>query len=83
MSLFQTGVTAVVSNHEWMDGLEVVAQDPKDLEAEVAYLKATAKESYEQMAEVLQRLALATALPQASTGVPQTHRDRCGDRAPA
>ena len=56
MSLFQTVVTAVVSNHEWIDGLEVVVQDPKDLEAEVAYLKATAKESYEQMAEVLQRL---------------------------
>ncbi len=56
MSLFQTVVTAVVSNHEWIDGLEVVVQDPKDLEVEVVYLKATAKESYEQMAEVLQRL---------------------------
>ena len=55
-SLFQTAVTAAVSNHEWIDGLEIVAQDPKDLEAEAAYLKATAKESYEQMAEVLQRL---------------------------
>jgi hypothetical protein len=49
-------VTAVVSNREWIDGLEVVAQDPKDLKAEAAYLKATAKHSYEQMAEVQQRL---------------------------
>src|SRR5919198_6207216 len=56
MSLFQAVVTAVVSNHDWVDGLEIVAQDSKDLEAEAAYLKATAKESYEQMAEVQQRL---------------------------
>ena len=55
-SLFQTVVTAGVSNHDWIDGLEIVAQDPKDLEAEAVYLKATAKESYEQMAEVRQRL---------------------------
>jgi hypothetical protein len=49
-------VTAVVSNREWIDGLEVVVQDPKDLKAEAAYLKATAKESYEQMAEARGRL---------------------------
>ena len=55
-ALFQTVVTAVVSNHEWVDGLEVVAQDPKGLKAEAAYLKATVKDSYEQMAEVQQRL---------------------------
>ena len=55
-SLFQTVVTAVASNRDWIDGLEIVAQDPKDLEAGAAYLKATAKESYEQMAEVQQRL---------------------------
>jgi hypothetical protein len=55
-SLFQTVVTAVVSNREWIDGLEIVVQDPKDLKAEAAYLKATAKTSYEQMAEVYPRL---------------------------
>jgi hypothetical protein len=56
MALFQTVVTAVVSNREWIDGLEVVAQVPHDGKAEEAYLKATAKESYEQMAEARQRL---------------------------
>src|ERR671923_769658 len=55
-ALFQTVVTAVVSNREWIDGLEVVAQDPKDLKAEAAYLKATANDSYEQMAEARERL---------------------------
>src|SRR5205823_1094174 len=37
--LFQTVVTAVVSNREWIDGLEVVVQDPKDLKAEAASAK--------------------------------------------
>ena len=55
-ALFQTVVTGVVSNREWIDGLEVVVQDPKDLKAEAAYLKATAKQSYEQMAEARERL---------------------------
>ncbi len=53
---FQTVVTAVVSNRDWIDGLEVIAQDPKHLRAEAAYLKATLRESYKQMAEVQQRL---------------------------
>ena len=55
-TLFQTVVTAVVSNSEWIDGLEIVAQDPNDLKAEEAYLRATAKESYDQMAELQRRL---------------------------
>jgi hypothetical protein len=55
-TLFQTVVTAVVSNSEWIDGLEIVAQDPNDLKAEEAYLRATAKASYEQMGEAQQRL---------------------------
>src|SRR5919106_2634435 len=38
-TLFQTVVTAVVSNREWIDGLEVVVQDPKDLKAEAASAK--------------------------------------------
>jgi hypothetical protein len=56
MAWFQTVVTAVVSNREWIDGLEVRAQVPHDGKAEEAYLRATAKESYEQMAEARQRL---------------------------
>jgi hypothetical protein len=55
-SLFQTVVTAVVSNSEWIDGLEIGAQDPNDLKAEEAYLRATAQASYEQMEEAQQRL---------------------------
>jgi hypothetical protein len=55
-SLFQTVVTAAVSNRDWIDGLEIVVQDPKDLKAEAAYLRATAKTNYEQMAQVHQRL---------------------------
>jgi hypothetical protein len=38
-ALFQPVVTAVVSNREWIDGLEVVVQDPKDLKAEAASAK--------------------------------------------
>ena len=55
-TLFQTVVTAVVSTSEWIDGLEIVAQDPNDLTAEEAYLRATANASYEQMGEAQQRL---------------------------
>jgi hypothetical protein len=55
-TLSQTVVTAVVSNSEWIDGLEIVAQDPNDLKAEEAYLRATAKASYEQMGEAQRRL---------------------------
>jgi hypothetical protein len=55
-TLLQTVVTAVVANREMFDGLDVVVQDPLDLPAEEAYLQTTAKASYEQMAEVRQRL---------------------------
>jgi hypothetical protein len=55
-ALFQTVLTAVVSNRDWVDGLEIVVQDPKHLPAEAAYLKATAQESYEQMAQAQRRL---------------------------
>src|SRR5512143_2286658 len=53
---FQTVVAAVVSNRDWIDGLEVIAQDPKHLRAEAAYLKATIKQDYEQIAAGQQRL---------------------------
>src|SRR5438874_6658662 len=75
-TLFQTVVTAVVSTREWVDGLEVVVQDPKDLKAEAAYLKATAKQSYEQMAEARERLVELLLLTYPSASVPQTDGDR-------
>jgi hypothetical protein len=81
-ALFQTVVKAVVSNREWIEGLEVVVQDPKDLKAEAAYLKATAKESYEQMGEAREGLVELLLLTHPSTAVPQTDRDRGGDRTP-
>src|SRR5919198_6774311 len=55
-ALFQAVVTAVVSNRDWVDGLEMVVQDPRDLKAEAEYLRATAKTEYTQMAEAHQRL---------------------------
>ena len=55
-TLFQTVVTAVVSNREWIDGLEMVVQDPRDLKAEAEYLRATAKTEYMHRAEARQRL---------------------------
>jgi hypothetical protein len=55
-TLLQTVVTAVVANRVRIDGLDVVVQDPLNLHAEEAYLHATAKTSYEQMAAVRHRL---------------------------
>jgi len=55
-SQFQTVVTAVVSNHTLIDGLDVVVQEPSRREDEMAYLKATVKEGYEQMEAVRKRL---------------------------
>jgi hypothetical protein len=55
-SQFQTVVTAVVSNHTLIDGLDVVVQEPSRLEEEMAYLRATVKEGYEQMEAVRKRL---------------------------
>ena len=55
-SQFQTVVTAVVSNHTLIDGLDVVVQEPSRREEEMAYLKATVREGYEQMEAVRKRL---------------------------
>lgn len=55
-SQFQTVVTAVVSNHTLIDGLDVVVQEPSRREEEMAYLRATVKEGYEQMEAVRKRL---------------------------
>jgi hypothetical protein len=53
---FQTVMTAVISNPSLIDGLDVVVQEPSWQQEEVEYLKATAKDSYEQMETVQQRL---------------------------
>jgi hypothetical protein len=55
-SLFQTVVTAVVSNRELVDGLAVEVQQPDYAEAEMEYLVMTGQESYTQMEEVLKRI---------------------------
>ncbi len=54
--LFQTAVTAVISNKELIDGLEVEVQRPNFQLEEVEYLKATQRDSYEQMQEAMARV---------------------------
>ncbi|HEX3034785.1 MAG TPA: hypothetical protein VHT73_06555 [Thermodesulfobacteriota bacterium] len=53
---FQTVVTGVISNRELIDCLEAVVQKPGQIAEEEAYLRATAKASYEQMQEVQNRI---------------------------
>jgi len=53
---FQTVVTAVISNKSLIDGLDAVVQEPSKQKEEMAYLKATAKRSYDQMGAVSERL---------------------------
>ncbi len=52
----QTLVTAVISNKSLIDGLDVVVQEPSDEKEEMAYLKETARESYDEMTGVSNRL---------------------------
>jgi hypothetical protein len=52
----QTVVTAVLSNRHVIDGLEVVGQEPKALNEEMADLEATSTASDEQMGEARQRV---------------------------
>ena len=53
---YQTVVTAVVANRELIDGIEVVVQEPKKHEEEMAYLNATIQASYNQMEAARTRL---------------------------
>ncbi|MFC1716631.1 hypothetical protein ACFL6S_23385 [Candidatus Poribacteria bacterium] len=53
---FQTLVTAVVSNDTLIDGLDVVVQEPSNQKEEMAYLEETARNSYDQMEAVSNRL---------------------------
>ena len=54
--LFQTVVTAAISNRKLVDGLAVEVQVPNFAEAELEYLTMTRQESYTQMEEVQKRL---------------------------
>jgi hypothetical protein len=56
MALYQTVVTAVVANRACLDGVEVVVQQPNVTEEELAYLRETVQESYEQMEHAQGRL---------------------------
>jgi hypothetical protein len=53
---YQTVVTAVVANREFLDGVEVVVQPPARHEEEGAYLQETVRQSYAQMDEARGRL---------------------------
>jgi hypothetical protein len=55
-SLFQTVITAVVSNREWVAGLAVDVQPPDFAEAEMEYVLMTRQESYTHMEAVRNRL---------------------------
>lgn len=56
ISRFQTLVTAVISNDKLIDGLDVVVQAPNVAEAEQEYLRMTARDGYQQMEELQERL---------------------------
>jgi hypothetical protein len=53
---YQTVVTAVLANRARLDGIEVLVQQPKRQEEELAYLQETVRESYTQMEEVRGRV---------------------------
>jgi len=49
-------VTTVIAHRSCLDGVEVVVQQPKVYEEEIAYLRETIQESYAQMAHAQGRL---------------------------
>jgi len=53
--LFQTVLTAVISNRDIIDGIDVVVQEPSFIKKEKAYLNTT-QTDYGQMEKVRQRL---------------------------
>jgi hypothetical protein len=55
-SRFQTVITAVVSNDKLIDGLDAVVQAPNVSESEMEYLNMTARDSYDQMSALQDRL---------------------------
>jgi len=56
MGRFQTVVTAVLANHQLVDGIDVQIQEPSVCKEEEAYLKATVHASYEQMEQARTRV---------------------------
>jgi len=54
--LFQTVLTAVISNRNLVDGIDVVVQKPFFIKKEKAYLDATTQAEYGQMEKARQRL---------------------------
>jgi hypothetical protein len=55
-SCYQTVVTAAIANPQRVDGLAVEVQQPNYQQEELAYLKMTQRENYEQMAQVHEHL---------------------------
>jgi hypothetical protein len=55
-SCYQTVVTASISNGQRVDGIAVEVQSPNYQKEELAYLEMTAKENYDQMEHVQERL---------------------------
>lgn len=55
-SLFQTVVTAVISNRERLDGLDTVVQQPSKEKEELAYLAQTTQQTYKEMEKVQERM---------------------------
>jgi hypothetical protein len=56
MSCYQTVVTAAVCNRERVDGVAIEVQHPNYEAEEWAYLQMTARDSYDQMEQVQERL---------------------------
>ena len=57
MSRYQTVLTAAIANRERLDGVAVEVQYPNYQKEELAYLEMSAKQSYEQMNQVYERLS--------------------------
>jgi hypothetical protein len=53
---YQTVVTAVIANRARLDGIEVLVQQPKRQDEELAYLQETVRDTYLQLEEVRERV---------------------------
>jgi hypothetical protein len=53
---YQTVVTAVMANRARLDGIEVLVQQPKRQDEELAYLQETVRDTYLQLEEVRERV---------------------------
>lgn len=56
VGLFQTVVTATISNRELIDAIALEVQKPSNKKEELAYLESTSQKNYEQMQQVQKRL---------------------------